>query len=151
MVPRTIYHNHGISPFSVVDSDFSVFGIIEFPTKVGCRFLLVRTERGKLKLPGGKKRGFELPYETLIREVREETGILIDADHIDDECAYFNSAPSHDFFVFRVVLPKAPRFPHRGCTGETPRVMSLEDIKSNFLHILLWHRYAIIRYLSFHH
>ncbi len=147
MVSRTIYYKHIRSLFLAVDNDFAVFGIIEFPSKVGRRFLLVRTERDKLKLPGGKKNDDELPFQTLIREVREETGIKIDENEMEDRCIYFKSLPFHDFYVFRVVLPRAPRFPHRGITGEVPRIMSLEDIKANFHNLIFSHREALSRYM----
>lgn len=147
LVPRTIYRESDKDPFSSIDNDFAAFGIIEFPSKSGKRlFLLVRTKDNKLKLPGGKKRGGELPYETLIREVKEEINLQLNEIFIKEKFVYLRSRSAHDFLVIAAVLSSAPKL-SKGKTGEIPRPMSMENIKKKLSQVLPDHREALMKYL----
>ncbi|MFH1193258.1 MAG: NUDIX hydrolase [Candidatus Jorgensenbacteria bacterium] len=84
--------------------EHAAFLIID-TVEVGARILLIwpRQENGVSplwKLPGGKRENYELPEETMVREVMEEVGLTISKTSCKCIMATLIEEPEHRFIVF---------------------------------------------------
>lgn len=80
------------------------------------RILLVRHTYGPLnwELPGGLGKPFESPVETALREVREETGLVVVVEWLSG--VYYDREVDNHHFMFACAAP----------VGHVPRVTSPE-------------------------
>jgi len=78
------------------------------------------------KLPGGKGKDSETPEECAVREVKEETGLVILADNlfmVDCE-----DRGSHKFIVLQTSLSDLSGILAKGEEGEEVRIFSVREI-----------------------
>lgn len=76
--------------------------------------LLIRSWLGHQRwtLPGGGIRRSETPAEAAAREVHEETGLRLAADHLQELGTFVNTDSSAPFTVLCYVIEVAKREPH---------------------------------------
>ncbi|WP_172976545.1 NUDIX domain-containing protein [Roseivivax sp. THAF40] len=80
---------------------------------------------GMLDLPGGAREGVETPQECALREVREETGLALSADHITDTLVRRDVRGAA--FFFRIALETGwERKLHKGPEGQGLMLMRPE-------------------------
>lgn len=119
-----------LEPLAVKPSyrDFAVIVVIILP---GGEIPLVKERRPNriafLKIPGGKRDGDETPAECGIREVEEETGIVLQKDQLI--FLYQEDRGTHDYYVFGVKLSERPKLKTVGDEGEEIGVFSRDGLK----------------------
>ena len=70
--------------------------------------LLLKNDRNEWELPGGKLELDETPEECLRREIREETGLVVEVGPLLDVWVYAIAPDVHVFMVAYGCLPIAP-------------------------------------------
>lgn len=80
------------------------------------------------KLPGGKGEDDETPEESGVREMEEETGVIVPLELAD--AIYEEPRRGHDFHLIHAKVPFLKGFKGRGVEGEIVRLFDLEEIKS---------------------
>lgn len=84
------------------------------------------------KFPGGRNRAREMPPETAVRELKEETGITMPAHsltltHWEERTS---AGKNHQFFLFHGKTNKSVKLCERGEGGELVKFFTLEKIKT---------------------
>ncbi len=80
------------------------------------------------KLPGGRSKGEETAEQAAIREIEEETGILLKPENL--KMIYENEKGNHTIMFFKAELPELPPLKKIGDEGEEIKVFTAEEITS---------------------
>ena len=88
---------------------------------------------GKLELPGGKMDAGEYPKDTAIREMKEELGVEIAPENLEETTFICNAFPEIErFCVVLVYLCKKWQGEPQGLEGQTLRWVTLTEIETAF-------------------
>ena len=80
------------------------------------------------KFPGGRNEAGESPQDTASRELKEETGIQIEADKL--VLLHFEERSDHNFFLFQAKLETTPTLLAHSPEGEQIQLFPREGIKN---------------------
>lgn len=80
------------------------------------------------KLPGGRSMPGEVPEETAIRELREETGIALTVH--DLTLLHEEHRADHGFFLFSATVIRPVTLPEKGGDGELVQIFAEEKIRT---------------------
>lgn len=78
------------------------------------------------KLPGGKNEPGETPAETALRELKEETGLVLAERDLGLVCE--EDRTTHFFFLYKAVLASLPKLKKQGDEGEEVALFSMDEI-----------------------
>lgn len=98
-----------------------------------------------LKLPGGKFKPGETPEQTGMRELEEETGLVLAISESD--LVYEEDRKSHTFHLARISAPSLDGLKKIGNEGEIVKVFSKEEMQK-LPNILPSHR-EILTFIGF--
>ena len=80
------------------------------------------------KFPGGRSNSGEIPEETALRELREETSIRLEKDAL--KLLHQEARGGHSFFLFQAHIPATVGLPSHGSDGELVKFFSHEEIQT---------------------
>lgn len=78
------------------------------------------------KFPGGGKEDGETPEETAVRELRQETGVVVNPDDLILICE--EDRGNHTYFVFMIMIEEDWQLLAEGDEGEEVDEFSLSDL-----------------------
>ncbi|PIR44039.1 hypothetical protein COV23_02075 [Candidatus Wolfebacteria bacterium CG10_big_fil_rev_8_21_14_0_10_31_9] len=86
------------------------------------------------KLPGGRSIKNETPEKTAIREIKEETGLMLKSEDI--WIAYSEERDDHNFFLIQAIAISLEGLKSTGNDGEEVKLFLPNDLKnlSDFFH-----------------
>lgn len=79
------------------------------------------------KIPGGRKEAGETPEQTAIRELEEETGLIIKEN--DLRLVKMINLRGHDRYLYQVEIPSFADLKEMGDEGEEVKVFSISEIQ----------------------
>lgn len=79
------------------------------------------------KIPGGRKEPGETPEITAVRELKEETGIIIKEN--DLKLVQKINLRGHDRYLYQVEIPSFADLKQRGDEGEVVKVFTIREIQ----------------------
>lgn len=78
------------------------------------------------KIPGGRGKPNETPEKVAVRELEEETGVIVKESEL--KLIYQENRGNHDFFLFTTKLPFLPKLRDEGDEGEEIRVFTKKEM-----------------------